>query len=145
VLPPLREHRSSVRPLAEHYLEKASREVGRTFDGIDKDAMDALLAYSWPGNVRELRNVLDRSVILESSSTITCVSLGLPGCEEAPSAESQSNTVTVFRPMTLADSERDLIGKTLAHESGNKNKAAALLGIHRTTLYKKIEEYGLEG
>jgi transcriptional regulator with PAS, ATPase and Fis domain len=145
VLPPLREHRSSVPPLAEYYLAKASREVGRTFDGIDKEAMEALLAYAWPGNVRELRNVFDRSVILESSSTITRASLGLPGGEEAPPAEEASSTVTAFSPMTLADSERELIAKTLAHESGNKNKAAGLLGIHRTTLYKKIDEYGLDG
>ena len=147
-MPPLREHISSVMPLGEFYLKKFSREMGRDITGFSKNAIGAMLAYSWPGNVRELKNVIERSVILASGTEIDVDELGI--CDvrarkvsEVPEAAHNSAADMQIRPMSLAECEKKLIKSVLDSVDGNKNKAADVLQIHRTTLYKKIEEYNL--
>lgn len=158
-LPPLREHTNSIEHLARHYLQVAQRETGRKINGFSQNALAAMRAYEWPGNVRELRNAVERAVILAREKDIgeSDLGLGLEGavhkaaCVEANldcaggAAEAVSGGAGVvgIRPMPLADCEKELIRVTLDASEGNRNRAAEILGIHRTTLYKKISEYGL--
>ncbi len=172
-LPPLAQRSDCILPLAEHYLAVYSRKQGRKVSGFSYEAQHALLGYGWPGNIRELCNVIERSVILCSSDMVQTSDLGLPGtqaevagkqptteavqmysapAEEAPNTPAQQMEAPVpekkpiqapFQPISLAEAEKRLIEGVLAHVNGNRSKAAEILKIHRTTLYKKIEEYKL--
>ncbi len=139
IIPPLRDHKNSIEPLAAHYLELFARQMGRPLKGFAPEARQALLDYSWPGNIRELRNVIERGALLATGERVEKSVLGL---QEQP-ASSVGNAAFEVEPMSLAESEKQLISKVLQSVDGNKNKAAEILKIHRTTLYKKIEEYGL--
>jgi DNA-binding NtrC family response regulator len=145
-MPPLREHRESILPLAEHYLRHFSREMGRFFQGFAPDALAALTRYAWPGNIRELRNAVERGSILATGEHIGAEALALPQAENqaVASADATDTAADSFSPMTLAEGEKRLIRSVLTSVDGNKNKAAEILAVHRTTLYKKIAEYGLE-
>lgn len=142
-MPPLREHMESVIPLARYYLDTLGQEMGREIQGFTEQAEAALCAYSWPGNIRELRNVVERGIILAKESRIDAADLGIPLSvagitNKVKAAETLEET---FVPMSLAECERKLISSVMASVQGNKNKAAEILQIHRTTLYKKLEEY----
>jgi two-component system response regulator AtoC len=146
-MPPLREHKNTIVPLASHYLVVAGRELGRKISGFTPEALRALQAYAWPGNVRELRNAVERAAILTTGEEIGIETLGLSGmCVPVPAADAPRSAPAedAFRPMPLAESEKRLIENTLRAAGGNRNRAAEFLGIHRTTLYKKIAEYSLE-
>jgi len=143
-MPPLREHAKSIRPLATHYLDLFCREMACTYEGFTDEAMEAMDSYSWPGNVRELRNAVERSVILGGENGR--VDLDVLGLSDAShqSDGGEEGGADGIRPMSLAECEQRLIRSVLSSVNGNKNKAAEMLKIHRTTLYKKIEEYGLK-
>jgi DNA-binding NtrC family response regulator len=140
-MPPLREHPDSIRPLADYYLKLYCREIGREREGFSPNAEKALQTYGWPGNVRELRNVIERGVLMASGELIEVDDLGLGGFRPvAPAAAQEEGDAEL---MSLAEAEKRQIKRVLESVGGNKNKAAGILDIHRTTLYKKIEEYGL--
>jgi DNA-binding NtrC family response regulator len=146
-VPPLRSHRRSILPMAEYYLKALCSEMGCQPTTFSKDAVQALSAHDWPGNVRELRNAVERSIILSpAGQEITADALGIGTCNvhaaSAPAATSDPNGAIPL--MSLADAEKRLIQSAMQHVGGNRNKAADILKIHRTTLYKKIEEYGLD-
>ena len=136
-LPPLRERREDILPLAGAFLEELGPIVGRPCAGISKEARDALLAYAWPGNVRELRNAIERAVILCDGGLITAEHLPLPrggnGRGSAASAGGQ----------TLEDVERELVENALRDARNNKAQAARLLGITRAQLYSRLQKYGI--
>ncbi len=136
-LPPLREQKSAILPLATFFLNRYACEWGRTVTGFTPEAKQALLEYAWPGNIRELRNVIERSLIFTKGKSIDRADLGLSARPESQSQPSD----TVIPPMSLQECEKRLIESVLRSVSGNRNKAAEILRIHRTTLYKKIEEY----
>ncbi|MBN1670917.1 MAG: sigma-54-dependent Fis family transcriptional regulator [Kiritimatiellae bacterium] len=140
-LPPLRDRRDCIMPLCRHYLKIFSKKIGRSASDFAPDASTLLERYSWPGNIRELCNVVERSVILCTGDTISVDDLGLPGAPAAAGAPAQQ---AAWVPMSLADGEKKLITSVLDSVNGNRSKAADILKIHRTTLYKKIAEYGLE-
>ncbi len=166
-LPPLREHRNTIAPLAFHYLDVARRELGRKIKGFTPAALQAMQVYDWPGNVRELRNAVERAVILTTGESVEVGALWLPGSAGTSSATSTAVSTmppaepalpfapappaaplrppeaAEITPMTLSECERRLIENTLKAVSGNRNRAAEILGIHRTTLYKKIAEHKL--
>lgn len=142
-LPPLRQHQTSIAPIADYYRESLAREMGRTITGFTKQAREAMQRYSWPGNVRELRNAVERGVILTNGSEIDLEALGLPEISSDKKPAGSVQAPAEFKPMSLADSEKNLIKSVLTFAEGNKNKAAEILKIHRTTLYKKLEEYDL--
>jgi len=142
VMPPLREHPDSIEPLATYYLNFLNRQVGRDLKGFTPQAIEAMKAYDWPGNVRELRNTIERGVLLETGDVVDVPALSIPGAGEGKGADSRSAEQEI-PPMSLAECEKKLIRSVLNAVKGNKNKAAELLQIHRTTLYKKIEEYKL--
>ncbi len=138
VLPPLRERPEDILPLVKHFLARASAEAGRAVPEIGPDAIGCLTHYSWPGNIRELQNVISRAVILCRNDRITRNDL------PAKLAGRETPWVTVDdavnRRLTMDQLEREYARAILAAVGGNKSEAAAVLGIDRKTLYRKLGE-----
>ena len=150
-LPSLRERKTDLPLLIKYFLERSSKMMGKSISGINDDAMQALLHYHWPGNVRELENVIDRTVILSQHAKLTLDDLP----EELRAPESQVNGGPHPAPVSpnpeavaLKDAmkmpERDLILKVLEEVRWNRSEAAKRLGIHRSTLYHKIRQLGID-
>jgi len=143
-MPPLREHKENVEPLARYFLNMLCAQMGRKIKGFTSKALTALQAYDWPGNIRELKNVVERGLILTQDESVGVENLGLtPSGKVDVTAGSGAASDVEIPPMTLAECEKKLIKSVLNSVGGNKNKAAETLKIHRTTLYKKMAEYGL--
>jgi len=140
VVPPLRERKDDIPLIAHYYLRLYSREFGHEISDITPEAYEALTSYDWPGNVRELKNVIERAVLLESSSSITTRYLMLRG--HRPRTQATQTLELVDR--SVATMERQLIKKVLEDSLWQRSEAARILGIHRTTLANKIKEYGLD-
>jgi len=134
-LPPLRERRADILPIARSLLARISDELGRRAPELSEDAEHKLLQWSWPGNVRELANSLERAAILADSNKLRAEHLWLEASSGArdPAGELKS----------LADLERDAIARALEAVGGNRRRAAELLGIGERTLYDKLRRYGL--
>ena len=135
-LPPLRERKDDVEPLARFLLRKYSQRTRKKLTGISAGAMRLLADYNWPGNVRELENVIERAVILARGSEIT--EDLLPIRREAPPP-----VLPGEEPTSLESVEREQIVKILEKTRYHKTRTAQLLGITRKTLNKKIAEYAL--
>jgi len=135
-LPPLRERRGDIVPLAKFFVEQFSRKFGRRLCGFTEAAQAVLTAYSWPGNVRELRNVIERVALLCSNPVIDATDLCLPGSAEPEEAGLYINLRVDLNSTTNAirDANQQLIGKIMEITNGNKARAARLLGIPRGTL-----------
>lgn len=143
-MPALRERAGDVALLAHFFLDKYSRENGRTFKGFAPDAMQAMEHHPWPGNVRELENVVERMVVLKSGGTIEAVDLP-PLFHESAVEPFQAPRVDIPEAgLSLKDAvtdfENGLIRRALQKSGGNKNKAAGLLKLNRTTLVEKIKK-----
>ena len=137
-LPSLRERREDIEPLAHHFLNASTRRMKKDVQGIEEDALQALLQYDWPGNVRELENVMERAVILARNNMITIDLLPLGARREALAASTGTASL-----VALDEIERQHITSILKETGFNKSRAAAILGISRKTLDRKIVEYGL--
>ena len=137
-LPPLRDRRDDVLPLATYFVSRAAAATGRTPPTITRDATAALRDYRWPGNVRELRHVVERAC-QTAGDAITLADLPDELLEPGQAIEA----VTSERP-TLDEVERRYIAATLRHVKGNQTEAARLLGISRKALWEKRKRYGLE-
>jgi DNA-binding NtrC family response regulator len=136
-IPPLRDRKSDIPSLAEHFLSFFSRKFGKEIKQFSDECMKILMNYSWPGNVREFRNVVERSCILTAGDIIDNPELLFPsGVKQKLAVTTES-----FPAMTLAKAEELAIKAAMREADNNKNKAAKTLDIHRTTLYKKLEEY----
>ncbi len=129
-LPPLRERKEDIPLLANHFLQKFSEENHKTISHISPEALQVLTEYSWPGNVRELENSIERAVILTAHPII------LP--EDLP--QKVMETIPEKKPLSLKDVEKSHVLKVLQETKGNKKKAAEILGIDRTTLYRILEK-----
>ena len=138
-LPPLRERREDIEPLALHFLDTYTRRMKKHIRGIAPDALKLLNDYDWPGNVRELENVIERAVILCRSEQITAPLLPVSTRREAHPPAAAALLVG------LDEIERRHIESVLAQTGFNKSRSAAILGISRKTLDRKIAEYGLAG
>jgi DNA-binding NtrC family response regulator len=137
-LPPLRERRDDIEPLARHFLKASTRRMKKDVLGIDDDALQALLQYDWPGNVRELENVMERAVILARGTMITIGLLPLGARRDAIPASTDA------APLIALDKiERQHITSILKETGFHKSRAAEILGISRKTLDRKIAEYAL--
>jgi DNA-binding NtrC family response regulator len=161
-LPPLRKRPEDVLPLAEVFLERAARKLGKKAPRLGEEARKALGAHPWPGNVRELRNVTERAVVLCQREVLTAEDLLLHEGEiEATAPPEPTATpvpgppgdeqVTMRLPLRapelkgkLEEFERAQILEALAKTTGNQTRAAKLLGIARRTLIKKMVRYGIE-
>ncbi len=133
----LRQRREDIPLLIQHFLDIFSRKFRRKVTGFTPGAMARLMEYEWPGNVRELANVVERGCILTRSETIPEDYLLLPCSSTAP-VPAQEEEIT-----TLALMEERLIRSAMRKAAGNKGDAAKILGLHRSTLYKKLEDLGL--
>ncbi len=134
-LPPLRERLSDLPLLAHHFLRVFSEKLGKPQPHLSRDAMAALMEYPFPGNVRELENVIQGAVALSAGPEITREDLRLVGWGQAAGEEAA--------PVALRDLERLHIVRILKRVGGNRQAAARLLGIDRTTLYRKMRRYAL--
>ena len=145
-VPPLRSRRDDIPLLVHHFLDAASQARGARVDSISDEAMECLVAYDWPGNIRELENAIERLAILSSGPEI--------GVDDLPEQLRHRGAEPVQPARTLpADGislaavidqlERDLIAQALERTQWNKNRAAQLLGLNRTTLLEKIKKRGI--
>jgi DNA-binding NtrC family response regulator len=135
-LPPLRERRDDIAPLAEYFLRQHSERYRRGAMTFTPQALDALRAHAWPGNVRELDHVVERALLMSSSNVVTAFDLAL---QTTPDARLSSR----LEEMSLEEAERILITKALARFEGNANRAAEALGLSRSALYRRLQKYGL--
>lgn len=134
-VPPLRDCQEDILPLADFFRETANKELERNIKGFNATARNALLTYPWPGNVRELKQMILAAVLQTEGDTITVEDLEL-----AVTKQTSSVSFVLRNDME----EKDRILRALKHANGNRKVAAELLGIGRTTLYSKLEEYGLK-
>jgi DNA-binding NtrC family response regulator len=167
VVPPLRARPGDIALLAEHFLARLRRQVARRVTGFSPHAMQALSAHAWPGNVRELRNAVERAIVLGEGELIRVEDLPpqLGNASAPPVAPPAMATPPAFAmaappaiptmpamPLaaapaaarSLKELEREGIVAALAATGGNKAQAAAILEIDRSTLYKKIKDYGID-
>jgi DNA-binding NtrC family response regulator len=142
-LPPLRERKCCIHVLANQFLEESCKELKKHIPGISQTCMSLLERYYWPGNVRELKNVIERLVTwAEKDSVITEEHLPLELLSHTVGA-SENNGATGKLYQLIHAVEKDAIANALKEAGGNKSKAAEILGVSRSLLYKKIELYGL--
>ena len=139
-LPPLRERQDDIPLLANHFLRKYEKSLARTAMRFSKGAMRLLVNYAWPGNVRELENAVERAAILAETNVIHSHDLPDKLRSMSPVTASIENT-----EVTLEELEREHIKRVLDKVEGDKVKAAQVLGIHLSTLYRKVQRYQLDG
>jgi DNA-binding NtrC family response regulator len=133
-LPPLRERRDDVPPLANYFLQQHAQRYRKGIAGFEPAALQVLQEHPWPGNVRELDHAVERAALMAQGNLVKPGDLGLRvSGEGAPRLEE----------MSLEDVERFLIRKTLARFDGNAKKAADALGLSRSAFYRRLEKYGL--
>jgi DNA-binding NtrC family response regulator len=134
-LPPLRERREDILPLANAFLKRYGSQAGREMTGFSPEAADALRAFDWPGNVRQLQNEIQRAVLMGDRSVVDTRDLAIT----AVMSQKDNPDLTLMEAM-----ERNAIIQMLKETGGNKLETAKRLGIGRQTLYNKIKIYGIE-
>jgi DNA-binding NtrC family response regulator len=132
-LPPLRERREDIRPLAEHFLRRYSSRYRKPLVGFEPGAMSALQAHPWPGNVRELDHTIERAALLAQGAHVERADLGL---------RSVGRSTGALDEMPLEEVERALIQKALDRYGGNVSQAAKVLGLSRSALYRRLRQHG---
>ena len=142
-VPPLRERKIDIPPLADMFLKKFADRHGKDIRGFTPRALTGLLSHDWPGNVRELMNAIERAVIL---SRYEYMDVGdFPGLHIGEAEGLGETAERLETGITLREMEKILIEKTLSDTDSNRTHAARILGITRKTLLAKIRDYGIEG
>ena len=147
-IPPLRERPEDLSMLAEHFLTRFAEKHSKPVTGIAGDAYQALLSYGWPGNVRELEHAIERAVLVARGAEVTigdlpeAVTRGRPAGTGAVAAKVEEPPAAATT-LNLEERERQAILQALEATSWNKQAAAALLGLHRPTLYSKMRKHGI--
>ncbi|MEX0836788.1 MAG: sigma-54 dependent transcriptional regulator [Gemmatimonadota bacterium] len=134
-IPPLRDRREDILPLARHFLGKQAKRYDRPLEGFSPSAEDALMRHGWPGNVRELQHSVERSVLMARGSRIEASDLGLRRRDEGSAPMDE---------LTLDEAERVLIEKALERYQGNVSKAAEGLGLSRSALYRRLQRHDID-
>jgi DNA-binding NtrC family response regulator len=133
-LPPLRERREDIRPLAEHFLATVRRKYRSSVEGFTSEAVAALERHSWPGNVRELQHSVERALLMTRGAAIDGSDLGLRRSDaRAPD----------LGELTLEELERSAIAQALQRANGNVSAAAEALGLSRSALYRRLDRHGI--
>jgi len=140
LIPPLRERREDIPPLAKHFLKKHSERIDRTINGISAATFRLLLQYDWPGNVRELENAVERAVLLETTDVLQVNNLPP---ELSPIAASHQDYKAPTAVLPLAEVERQALVHALEISASNVTEAARRLGLNRATLYRKLKKHKL--
>ncbi len=133
-LPPLRERREDLAPMAAHFLGTHARRYRKNITGFDQSAVQAMYDHAWQGNVRELNHVVERAVLMTQSN---CIKAGDLALRSAPMGSPR------LEEMSLEDVEEFLIKKALTRHSGNVSHAAEALGLSRSALYRRLQRFGL--
>jgi len=156
-VPPLRERREDILPLAKHFLAQFNRQFGKNFEAIDSAAEQVLMSYPWPGNIRELRNLFERIVLLSQGNRIVTEHLR-SAIAPAPS-RGDASTIQTLRSVIesgqipeegfdlegiLGQVERDIIERALDRSGGNQSRTAALLQMKRDKLRYRMKLYGFQ-
>jgi DNA-binding NtrC family response regulator len=139
-LPALRERKTDIPLLINYFIDLYSKKFKQHISGAEADFIRALESYTFPGNLREIRNIIERAIILCSGNTLTINTL----TPEIIHNYWPKNSVTETEDSSLSSMEKKHISQMLAQVNGNKTKAAEVLGIALTTLYRKMQEYGIE-
>ena len=149
-LPPLRDRREDILPLAEEFLAEIGRAFGRPPGGISREARECLLEYDWPGNVRELRNALERAAIVCEGGLINAEHLSLSGPRATSLHVRDAVSPEDVAPASLSTAadlkavERGMVEKALKEARYNKSDAAKALGLTRKQLYVRLRRFGLD-
>jgi DNA-binding NtrC family response regulator len=140
-IPPLRERREDIALLAYYFLNKHATRLGKHIAGVSTAVLGALMRYDWPGNVRELENIIQRMIILTESDHIDASVLPSRLSEEKIP---HGRTLDYLPPQSLDEVEAYFIRKTLRETRGDRALAAEILGIDKSTLWRKVKRYGIE-
>jgi transcriptional regulator with PAS, ATPase and Fis domain len=140
-IPPLRERKDDIPLLVDHFLSLYCESAERPAKSLSPEAFDILMRYDWPGNVRELENALERAVILQEDRVITS--------EDFPEKirmrdDGKRGSLIGSSGVTLDELEKEYVLKVLDETGWHKKKAATILGINASTLYRKLQRYGCE-
>jgi len=153
-VPPLRERREDILPLARHFLEQFNRAFSKTFRGIDPEAERILLSYPWPGNIRELRNVFERIVLLSQGEQIVAQHLNTAIAVPAPRTDTRLSAlrqiiesgqfadIGIDLEQALGEVEREVIQRAFDWTRGNQSRTATLLQMKRDKLRYRMKLYG---
>ena len=133
-VPPLRDRRADIPPLARHFLRQHAARYRKRLSDFEPAALEALLAHPWPGNVRELDHAVERAVLMAAGDKVRAADLGL----RAGGGDARS-----LDDLSLEEMEQVLIRKALARHDGNVSRAAEALGVSRSALYRRLQRYGL--
>ncbi len=139
-VPPLRERRDDILPIARHYLAIYARKYGHSTKSFSPAAEQAMLDYDWPGNIRALRHAIERAVILATDEMLEPADLQLAAAVHAPATPTEAPLPTV---LNLEHMEKETIHKALEKHGFNISRAAKELGLTRASLYRRMEKHGL--
>jgi len=142
LLPPLRERKEDILPLAEHFLEKYRRPLRKEIRGLNPEASRYLLSQSWPGNVRELEATIQRAATLTKQDALTLEDLS---SDDQPATSPESQASPHLLNDAVREAERRYLQEILQSVGGQRNRAAQIMGISRKTLWKKLKTLGLGG
>jgi DNA-binding NtrC family response regulator len=132
-VPPLRERREDIPPLAAHFLRTHNQHYRKRLAGFDPPALQALVEHTWPGNVRELDHAVERGVLMAQGQNVRYSDLSL---------ETARETGGRLEDMSLEEVEASLVKKAMARYDGNVSQAARALGLSRSALYRRLQRYG---
>jgi len=138
-VPPLKERREDIEPIAYSIIDKISNKMSKFIEGVSNDALECIKNYSWPGNIRELENVLERAITIMDNETIISLKhipskvTGIDNCEPVRNLDD-----------ILNDAEKEAILNSINVAKGNKSKAAKFLGISRSNLYEKMARLNID-
>ena len=133
-LPPLRDRREDIAPLAAHFLRTHGERYRKHVTGFEKTSMQVLLDHPWPGNVRELDHAVERAVLMAQGTTVTAADVGVRQAHGPPAR---------LEDMSIEEVEAFLIRKALSRYSNNVSHAANALGLSRSALYRRMQRYGI--
>ena len=142
-LPPLRERKADIRPLADRFVTTACVEHGRHIETVLPEYYDGLERHDWPGNVRELRNIVESSVIMAAGPSLGAKDLHIEPGRAAPGARAEFDSAAALPGTTLAEMEKQAMLRSLQRHDGNRTLAAEELGVSVRTVQRKIKEHGL--
>jgi transcriptional regulator with PAS, ATPase and Fis domain len=137
-IPPLRERKEDINLLAHHFLQAYSKKYNKHIHSISESAFKKMNKYSWPGNVRELQHAIERAVIMSMGHVINAEDLFF-----SPGLQDKMDDSLLVEEMTLEEVEKILIRKALKKFDGNITLAAQELGLTRSSLYRRLEKYGI--
>lgn len=151
-IPPLRERKEDIPIMAQSFLKRYSDETGKELREFSSEVMEIFFTYSWPGNVRELQHAVEHAAIFAKGSQVTVKDLPqeilsggyTPVKVDIPQPQTNKNQIVITVGSTLEDAELEIIRKTLERAGGNKEEAARILGLSRSSLYRRLPKLNME-